>query len=138
MDKCQKGTYFSDIKKIESECIRGDAAMLKLEVKTKQKPTKVVQKIKEYIGQGSLGLTLENETPQCLNFEGAGGYVTVHIVVTRGASSVSMSTNVLSCLCYLISMAVATIPNNISKTKTNYRCMSIFMAPQAVRKISSM
>ena len=49
--------------------------MLNLEVKTKQKPEKVVQKIKKYFGEGGLALELKSDMAQCLNFEGAGGYV---------------------------------------------------------------
>ena len=51
--------------------------MLNLEVKTKSTPEKVVKKLKSYFGEGGQGLKLRDDAPQCLNFEGAGGYVTV-------------------------------------------------------------
>ena len=50
--------------------------MLNLEVKTKLTPEKVVKKMKSYFAEGGQGLKLRDDTSQCLNFEGAGGYVT--------------------------------------------------------------
>ena len=50
--------------------------MLNLEVKTKLPPDQVVEKLKNYFGEGGLGLKLGDDTSQCLNFEGSGGYVT--------------------------------------------------------------
>ena len=50
--------------------------MLNLEVKTKSTPEKVVEELKNYFGEGGLGLKLRDDTSQCLNFEGTGGYVT--------------------------------------------------------------
>ena len=56
--------------------INRGAIMLNLEVKTKLTPEKVVEKLKRYFGEGGLGLKLRDDTSQCLNFEGTGGYVT--------------------------------------------------------------
>ena len=50
--------------------------MLNLEIKTKLTPENVVQKLKEYFGEGGLGLQLTSDTDQCLTFEGSGGYIT--------------------------------------------------------------
>ena len=66
--------------------------MLNLEVKTKKDPTKVVEKIKEYFGEGSLGLELKSDTPQCLNFEGGGGYVTATLCPEKGVTRIGLET----------------------------------------------
>jgi len=50
--------------------------MLKLEVKTKLSPEEIVDRAKRHFGEGGLGLQLKDESPQCLSFEGGGGYVT--------------------------------------------------------------
>jgi hypothetical protein len=50
--------------------------MLKLETKSKLTPEKIVDKLKGFFGEGGLGLDLEEETSQCLTFQGGGGYVT--------------------------------------------------------------
>ncbi len=50
--------------------------MLKLETKSKLPPEKIVDKLKGFFGEGRLGLDLEEETSQCLTFQGGGGYVT--------------------------------------------------------------
>ena len=66
--------------------------MLSLEVKTKKKPGKVSEKMKVYFGEGGLGLELKNDTPQCLNFEGAGGYVTATMCVENDLTRVDLET----------------------------------------------
>ena len=66
--------------------------MLKMEVKTKKDPTTVVQKIKEYFGEGNLGLELKSETPYCLNFEGGGGFVTADLCTEDGVTQVALET----------------------------------------------
>ena len=53
--------------------------MLNLEVKTKLKQEEVVSRVKKFFGKGGLGLDLSEENPQCLSFQGGGGYVTVTI-----------------------------------------------------------
>jgi hypothetical protein len=50
--------------------------MLKLETKSKLPPEKIVDKLKGFFGKGGLGLGLEEESSQCLSFQGGGGYVT--------------------------------------------------------------
>jgi hypothetical protein len=61
--------------------------MLHLEVKTKQTPERVLNKINEYFGPGGLGLKVTGEGSQCLSFEGSGGYITATLcpegIVTR-------------------------------------------------------
>ena len=53
--------------------------MINLEVKTKLSQKQAVQRLKQFFGKGGLGLDLCDETPQCLSFEGGGGYVTATI-----------------------------------------------------------
>ncbi len=51
--------------------------MLNLECKTKLSQEDVIENAKRFFGEGGLGLELTEETPQCLTFEGGGGFVTV-------------------------------------------------------------
>jgi len=66
--------------------------MLNLEVKTKSTPEKVVKKLKSYFGEGGQGLKLRDETSQCLNFEGAGGYVTATLCPEDNLTRVKLIT----------------------------------------------
>ena len=50
--------------------------MLKLETKSKLPPEQIVDELKGFFGEGGLGLSLEDESSQCLSFQGGGGYVT--------------------------------------------------------------
>ena len=53
--------------------------MLKLETKSKLPPEKIVDELKSFFGEGGLGLSLEDESSQCLSFQGGGGYVTATV-----------------------------------------------------------
>ena len=66
--------------------------MLNLEVKTKSTPEKVVKKLKSYFGEGGQGLELRDDTSQCLNFEGAGGYVTATLCPEENLTRVELIT----------------------------------------------
>jgi hypothetical protein len=66
--------------------------MLNLEVKTKQGPEKIVESLKDYFGEGGLALKLEAETPQCLNFEGGGGYVTATVCPEDSKTRINLET----------------------------------------------
>jgi hypothetical protein len=50
--------------------------MINLDVKTKLKQEKVIDRLKKFFGKGGVGLEITEEAPQCLTFEGGGGYVT--------------------------------------------------------------
>jgi hypothetical protein len=50
--------------------------MLNLEVKTKLSTEEVTKRARRFFGKGGLGLEVSEENPQCLSFEGGGGYVT--------------------------------------------------------------
>ena len=49
--------------------------MLNLELKTKLSVEDTLDRIKTYFGKGGLGLEMKDETGDCLNFEGSGGYI---------------------------------------------------------------
>jgi len=66
--------------------------MLNLEIHTKHKSEKLTRKMKGYFGEGGLGLELKNDMPQCLNFEGAGGYVTATLCTEEGKTRVIFET----------------------------------------------
>jgi hypothetical protein len=53
-----------------------DITMLKLETKSKLPPEKIVDELKGFFGEDGMGLNLEEESSQCLSFQGGGGYVT--------------------------------------------------------------
>jgi hypothetical protein len=50
--------------------------MTNLDIRTKWKQEEVIGRLKEFFGKGGLGLEISEEAPQCLTFEGGGGYVT--------------------------------------------------------------
>lgn len=50
--------------------------MIHLEVRTKLDVAEATNKLKSFFGKEGLGLALSEESSQCLNFEGGGGYVT--------------------------------------------------------------
>lgn len=66
--------------------------MLNLEVKTKATPEEVLDKLKGYFGEGGLGLKLKDDTSQCLNFEGSGGYVTATLCPDDSQTRVELVT----------------------------------------------
>ena len=53
--------------------------MLNLEVGTELRAEEVIHRLKAFFGKGGLGLEISEETPQCLSFEGGGGYVTATV-----------------------------------------------------------
>jgi hypothetical protein len=64
--------------------------MLNLEVKTKLGQEEVVKKLKAFFGKGGLGLNLTEESSQCLNFEGGGGYVTATACSDGGKTRINL------------------------------------------------
>ncbi len=66
--------------------------MTNLEVKTKLAQEEVVARLKRFFGEGGLCLDLTEETPQCLTFEGGGGYVTATICPEEGGTRINLVT----------------------------------------------
>jgi hypothetical protein len=66
--------------------------MLKLEVKTKLSQEEIMDRAKRHFGEGGLGLTLKDEDPQCLTFEGGGGYVTATVCEEGSQTRVDLVT----------------------------------------------
>ena len=66
--------------------------MLNLEVKTKLKPETVLQRVKAYFGDDGMGLTLASEGPQCVSYEGGGGYVTATVCPEETSTRVDLET----------------------------------------------
>jgi hypothetical protein len=46
-------------------------------VRTKKSPEEVVERARDYFGEGGLGLSVTVEDPCCITFEGGGGHVSV-------------------------------------------------------------
>ena len=66
--------------------------MLNLETNTKLSQEKVVDRLKKFFGKGGLGMDITDETPQCLSFEGAGGYVTATICPEEDQNIIALLT----------------------------------------------
>lgn len=66
--------------------------MLNLKCKTKLSQEDVIKQTKRFFGEGGLGLKLTEETPQCLTFEGGGGFVTVTVCPDKGQTKVALVT----------------------------------------------
>ena len=64
--------------------------MINLEGRTKLPPEEVVKRIKNFFGKGGQGLDLTEESPQCLSFSGAGGYVTVTVCAEERKTRVNL------------------------------------------------
>ena len=66
--------------------------MLNLEVKTRLTDKEVIGQLKKFFGTGGLGLNLTEEGPQCLTFEGGGGYVTATLCQEEGKTRINLVT----------------------------------------------
>jgi hypothetical protein len=66
--------------------------MLNLEVKTKLSTDEVTQRARRFFGKGGLGLDVSEENPQCLSFEGGGGYVTATLCSEGDKTRVTLVT----------------------------------------------
>jgi hypothetical protein len=66
--------------------------MTNLEVKTKLKQEEILNRLKRFFGKGGLGLEIAEETPQCLTFEGGGGYVTATLCSEEGKTRINLVT----------------------------------------------
>ena len=64
--------------------------MINLEVKTKLKQEEVINRLKKFFGKGGLGLEITEEAPQCLTFEGGGGYVTATLCPEEGKTRINL------------------------------------------------
>lgn len=64
--------------------------MINLEVKTKLSQDEVVKRLKKFFGKGGLGLDITEESSQCLNFEGGGGYVTATLCLEEGKTRIDL------------------------------------------------
>ena len=53
--------------------------MLNIETKTKLSEEEVIDRVKRFFGKGGMGMDLKEDSPNCLSFEGGGGYVTATI-----------------------------------------------------------
>lgn len=65
--------------------------MINLEAKTRLSPEEVASKLKKFFGKGGFGLEVTEEAPQCLTFEGGGGYVTATFCQDDGKTRVTLA-----------------------------------------------
>ncbi len=66
--------------------------MIKLEAKTKLSREEVVERLKRVFGKGGLGLEITDETPECLYFEGGGGYVNAAVCSEKDKTRLDLIT----------------------------------------------
>lgn len=66
--------------------------MLNLELRTELSQEETVQHLKRFFGKGGMGLEIKEETPQCLTFEGGGGYVTATLCPEEGKTRLTLVT----------------------------------------------
>jgi hypothetical protein len=64
--------------------------MINLEARTKLTPEQVASSLKKFFGKGGLGLELTEDAPQCLTFEGGGGYVTATLCLDEGKTRINL------------------------------------------------
>ncbi len=66
--------------------------MLSLECKTSLAPVKALEELKRFFGKGGLGLEVKEEAPQCITFQGGGGYVTATLCEEKGKTRLDLVT----------------------------------------------
>jgi hypothetical protein len=66
--------------------------MTNLDVRTKLKREEILDRLKTFFGKGGLGLEITEENPQCLTFEGAGGYVTATLCSEEDKTRINLVT----------------------------------------------
>jgi len=64
--------------------------MINLEAKTKLKQAEALERLKKFFGKEGLGLEIVKETPDCLTFEGGGGYVTATLCSEEGKTRIDL------------------------------------------------
>ena len=60
--------------------------MINLEIETKLSVEDVFKRLKSFFGNGGLGLDIVEETAECLDFKGGGGFVNA-VICTEGAKT---------------------------------------------------
>jgi hypothetical protein len=66
--------------------------VIKLEAKTKLPPGKLMERLKHFFGKDGLGLQITDETPECLYFEGGGGYVNATVCLEKEKTRLDLLT----------------------------------------------
>jgi len=66
--------------------------MTNLEIKTRLSGEDAAKRIKQFFGHEGQGLVLTEDTPGCLSFQGGGGYVTAHVSVESGETTINLLT----------------------------------------------
>jgi len=66
--------------------------MLSLECRSALSPAEVLAELKRSFGKGGLGLEVKEENPQCITFEGGGGYITANLCEDKGKTLVDLLT----------------------------------------------
>lgn len=66
--------------------------MLHLEIKTKLSLDEALSRLKSFFSKGGLGLEIEEETPECLNFTGGGGFVNATVCTEKEKTRIDLQT----------------------------------------------
>lgn len=66
--------------------------MINLEVETKLSVEEVGKRLKSFFGKDGLGLDVTEDSSECLNFQGSGGFVNAVLCPSEGKTRVDLST----------------------------------------------
>jgi hypothetical protein len=66
--------------------------MINLEKESKLSIEEITKRAKSFFGKGGLGLEIVDESSECLNFTGGGGFVNVVICPTEDKNRVELQT----------------------------------------------
>ena len=64
--------------------------MINLEIQTKLSVGETVKRLKAFFGKGGLGLDIVEESGDCINFQGGGGFVNAVICEAEGKTKVEL------------------------------------------------
>jgi hypothetical protein len=66
--------------------------MARYSLETKKSAEEVIRKAVDYFGEEGLGLSVANEDPCCVTFEGGGGHVSVTVSQGEARTAVELET----------------------------------------------
>ena len=65
--------------------------MINLEIKTSLAVEEVTKRLRAFFGKDGLGLDLKEDSTDCLNFQGSGGFVNAVICPDAGKTKIELS-----------------------------------------------
>ena len=65
--------------------------MINLEIETNLSMEETTRSLKSFFGKGGLGLDVTEETTECINFTGSGGFVNAVVCSSKGKTKIELS-----------------------------------------------